>query len=161
MFDKKENWIKIVTHVAIWSLNKLIMNKLVDYELWLRSNSILKNTRWNPFCGCFFSFVTAIFGEFNQKRLDYYLNKCTVYLPTPPKTVDVESNLAFFVAKSWLLLSDAGAITAAWLSNSSLPRCNERNWNNTIINLLPTYLNEESRDLKFILLSIDSLHYKC
>ena len=49
-------------------------------------------------------------------------------LPTPPRTVDVESNLAFFVAKSWLLLSDAGAITAAWLSNSSLPRCKRENY---------------------------------
>lgn len=53
-----------------------------------------------------------------------YVKKLGNYdLPTPPKTVDDESSLAFFVAKSWLLLSDAGAITAAWLSNSSLPRC--------------------------------------
>lgn len=49
-----------------------------------------------------------------------------IYLPTPPRTVDVESNLAFLVAKSWLLLSEAGAITAAWLSNSSLPRCKQK-----------------------------------
>lgn len=31
--------------------------------------------------------------------------------PTPPMT-ELESNFAFFVAKSWLLLSAAGAMTA-------------------------------------------------
>lgn len=48
-----------------------------------------------------------------------------------PITVLVLSSLAFLVARSWLLLSDAGAITAAWLSSSSLPRCNgtgKRRW---------------------------------
>lgn len=38
---------------------------------------------------------------------------------------ELESNFAFFVAKSWLLLSAAGAMTAVWLNNSSLPLCND------------------------------------
>lgn len=39
------------------------------------------------------------------------LEKKNFYLPTPPMT-ELESNFAFFVAKSWLLLSAAGAMTA-------------------------------------------------
>lgn len=61
-----------------------------------------------------------------------------LHLPTPPSTVDVESSLAFLVAKSWLLLSDAGAITTAWLSSSSLPRCKEEKKNDFDENVLRT-----------------------
>lgn len=75
-----------------------------------------------------------------------------IHSPTPPKTVDVESNLAFLVAKSWLLLSEAGAITAAWLSNSSLPRYKEKKKEKKMVfvstmNLWMTYVTYAMRSI--------------
>lgn len=49
------------------------------------------------------------FSTIYYKRLKNIKNR--IDLPTPPMT-ELESNFAFFVAKSWLLLSAAGAMTA-------------------------------------------------
>lgn len=62
-----------------------------------------------------------IFAHFHETQKGRW-EKVEKHLPTPPMT-EFESNFAFFVAKSWLLLSAAGAMTAVWLNNSSLPLC--------------------------------------
>lgn len=82
-------------------------------------------------------------------------------LPTPPSTVDVESNLAFFVAKSWLLLSDAGAITAAWLKSSSLPRYTKKEKRDKKTNFTLNIFPHQSvlASAAFFVIELHPLHY--